>query len=388
MDSFHALQQAEQELQFLQSQISFVHNDFQHLQALHDALVAQLQQNCVTPLVVGQFVELADDDHAVVQPSTSLGNSLVRISSSVDRLKLKPMATLALARNSLAIMKVLPSDNEMRSNVVTVESRPTVTYADVGGYDNAKLELREAIEFPLKNPELFASLNIQPPNAVLLHGPPGCAKSLLVKACANSCDCTFISVTSSACVSKYLGEGARIIRDTFRLARECAPSIIFFDEVDAIANRRSDNASEGDREMARLLMELLTNLDGFDNDAGLKDGKVVKTIFATNKPESLDPALLRTGRADRKILMDYPSKRDKRLIFQVCSKDMTLASDVDFEVFVAKNDKVSGADIAAICTEAGMVAIRSGRYIVCMDDFEQAYVTIVGRRVTDASAFQ
>lgn len=379
-DTFHALQQAETELQFLQSQIEFAQADYQHLWNLITSLRSQLEQHCVTPLAIGQFVEFADEDYAVVQASTNFGNSLVRISTSVDRLKLKPMSTLALAKNSLALLKVLPSDNEMNSNVISIEAKPTVTYADIGGYDQAKLELREAIEFPLKSPELFMSLNIQPPNAVLLHGPPGCAKSLLVKACANSCDCTFISVTSSSCVNKYLGEGPRTIRDIYRLARENAPSIIFFDEIDAIANKRGDSSTEGDKETARILMELLTNLDGFDNDSNLNNGKVVKTIFATNKPEMLDPALLRTGRADRKIFMDYPTKRDKRLIFQTCSRDMKLANDVDFEAFVMRGEKISGAEISSICTEAGMSAIRANRYTVNMADFEKAYSIVVSKR--------
>lgn len=181
-------------------------------------------------------------------------------------------------------------------------------------------------------------------------------------------------------MNKYLGEGPRTIRDIYRLARENAPSIIFFDEIDAIANKRGDSTTEGDKETARILMELLTNLDGFDNDSNLNNGKIVKTIFATNKPEMLDPALLRTGRADRKIFMDYPTKRDKRLIFQTCSKDMKLANDVDFEIFVMRGEKISGAEIASICTEAGMSAIRANRYTVNMADFEKAYSIVVSKR--------
>lgn len=190
----------------------------------------------------------------------------------------------------------------------------------------------EAVELPIKQPQVFKQLNIQPPNACILFGPPGTGKSLLCKAVANACDCTFINISSSQCVQKYLGEGARMIRDIFKLARDQAPSIVFFDEVDAIATKRYDTATDGDREVQRILLELLTQLDGFNNVENYDQDKiydyddqetirkklnrgVVKVIFATNKPETLDPALLRTGRCDRKVFVDLPTKREKRLIF-------------------------------------------------------------------------
>lgn len=191
-----------------------------------------------------------------------------------------------------------------------------------------------------------------------------------------------------------------MIRDTFKLARDQAPSIIFFDEIDAIATKRYDTATDGDREVQRILLELLTQLDGFNNVENYEREKiydyddpetvrkklnkgVVKVIFATNKPETLDPALLRTGRCDRKIFVDYPTKREKRLIFQVCSRKMSLAKDVDFEVFVSKTQKVSGADIDQVCREAGMQAVRENRFIVTQADFEKAWEVTIGRRKND-----
>lgn len=457
---FHDIQKAEQELLFLQSQIEFVQSDYMQLKGTYHTLLSQLQNLSQTPLTVGQFVEFVnfdpsavdhgqkeyDDkmelnrntssDYAIVQPSTSNSNALVRISSSIDKSKLAPLTTVALSRHSQSILKILPSENDTQGSMISVEKRPKVTYNDIGGYDAAKLEIRECIEVPLKNPEIFRQLNIQPPNACLLHGPPGCSKSMLVKAVANACDCTFINISSPSLVNKYLGEGARQIRDIFRLARDNSPAILFFDEIDAIAGKRSDSSTEGDKEISRILLELLTNLDGFNNEAENKGGaaaeehpggllagnifetldgrpkagsdggggdalassyeqekmrgyhsrllkNVVKVIFATNKPETLDPALVRTGRADRKIFMDFPSKRDKRLIFQVCSRNMMLKGDVDFEIFVNKNQKISGADIQGVCSEAGMSAIRNNRYVIAMEDFEQAYAKVVGRRNTD-----
>jgi len=386
--TFHAIQAAEQELLFLQSQIDFVTADYYHLRDVYREVAAQIETLSATPLTVGQFVELVSEGQAIVQPSTMNSNVLVRISSSVDRTKLKPLTTVALNRQSQSILKILPSENDASTTMVSLEKRPTVTYADIGGYDQAKLEVREAIELPITNPEVFQRLNIQPPNALLLYGPPGCAKSLLVKALANACECSFIAINSPQIVNKYLGEGARAIRDVFRLARDRAPCIIFFDEIDSIATKRSDQSTEGDKEVGRILMELLAQLDGFDNDGGVSGGKVVKVIFATNRPDVLDPALLRTGRADRKIHMDYPTKRDRRLIFQVCTKGMTLDKDVDFEVFVAKNEKLSGADIKSVCVEAGMNAIRGNRFIVTHADFEAAYKVVVGKRVKEEGVFE
>lgn len=233
-----------------------------------------------------------------------------------------------------------------------------------------------------------------------MFGPPGNGKSLLVKSIANACDCTFINISASQCVQKYLGEGARMMRDIFKLARDLSPSIIFFDEIDAIATKRHDGATDGDKEVQRIMLELLTQLDGFNNVDNYEREKiydyddestvikklnkgVVKVIFATNKPEVLDPALLRTGRCDRKIFIDHPNKREKRLIFQVQTRKMNLDKSVDFEVFVQKNVKISGADVAQICREAGMHAVRENRFVVNQSDFEHSWDVCVGRRKAD-----
>ncbi|EPY28566.1 26S proteasome regulatory subunit T3 [Strigomonas culicis] len=194
---------------------------------------------------------------------------------------------------------------------------------------------------------------------------------MLVKAVANQTKASFIRVVGSEFVQKYLGDGPRKVRDVFRLARENAPSIIFIDEVDSIATRRFDAQTGADREVQRVLVELLTQMDGFDQTTN------VKVIMATNRGDTLDPALLRPGRLDRKVEFPYPDRRQKRLVFQVCTSKMNLSPEVDLEEYVTRPEKLSGADIQAICQEAGMLAVRKNRYVILPRDMEQAYRTVI-----------
>merc|ERR1719162_2600077 len=228
-------------------------------------------------------------------------------------------------------------------------------------------EVREAIELPLLQHHLYQQIGIDPPRGVLLYGPPGTGKTMMAKAVANATKATFISMVGSEFVQKYLGEGPRMVRDVFRLARENAPCIIFIDEVDAIATKRFDAQTGADREVQRILLELLNQMDGFDQT------DTVKVIMATNRPDTLDPALLRPGRLDRKIEFPHPDRRQKRLIFQVCTSKMNLGDDVDLEDYVSRGDALSAADISSICQESGLQAVRNNRYIVLSEDFETAY---------------
>ena len=223
------------------------------------------------------------------------------------------------------------------------------------------------IELPLINPELFVRVGIKAPKGVLLYGPPGTGKTMLAKAVAHHTDAAFIRVVGSEFVQKYLGEGPRMVRDVFRLAKENSPAIIFIDEVDAIATARFDAQTGADREVQRILMELLTQMDGFDQSVN------VKVIMATNRADTLDPALLRPGRLDRKIEFPRPDRRQKRLIFQVCTGKMNLSDEVDLEDYVSRPDNISAADIAAICQAAGLNAVRKNRYIVLPEDMEAGY---------------
>ena len=248
------------------------------------------------------------------------------------------------------------------------DEKPDVTYADVGGLDMQKQEIREAVELPLTHFDLYKQIGIDPPRGVLLYGPPGTGKTMLVKAVANSTTANFIRVVGSEFVQKYLGEGPRMVRDVFRMARENSPAIIFIDEIDAIATKRFDAQTGADREVQRILLELLNQMDGFDQTSN------VKVIMATNRADTLDPALLRPGRLDRKI--EFPNLRDRRerrLIFTTIAGRMSLAPEVDLDSLIVRNDPLSGAIIAAIMQEAGLRAVRKNRYNIIQTDLEDAY---------------
>lgn len=248
------------------------------------------------------------------------------------------------------------------------DEKPDVTYADVGGLDMQKQEIREAVELPLTHFDLYKQIGIDPPRGVLLYGPPGTGKTMLVKAVANSTTANFIRVVGSEFVQKYLGEGPRMVRDVFRMARENSPAIIFIDEIDAIATKRFDAQTGADREVQRILLELLNQMDGFDQTSN------VKVIMATNRADTLDPALLRPGRLDRKI--EFPNLRDRRerrLIFTTIASRMSLSPEVDLDSLIIRNDPLSGAIIAAIMQEAGLRAVRKNRYNIIQSDLEDAY---------------
>merc|ERR1719480_173280 len=247
------------------------------------------------------------------------------------------------------------------------DEKPNVTYKDIGGMDMQKQEVREAIELPLIQHHLYKQIGIDPPRGVLLYGPPGTGKTMMAKAVASSTQATFISMVGSEFVQKYLGEGPRMVRDVFRLARENSPAIIFIDEIDAIATKRFDAQTGADREVQRILLELLNQMDGFDQNVN------VKVIMATNRQDTLDPALLRPGRLDRKIEFPHPVRRQKRLIFQVCTSKMNLSEEIDLEDYVSRSEKLSAAEITSICQEAGMQAVRENRYVVLGKDFEKGY---------------
>merc|ERR1712223_1885137 len=238
-----------------------------------------------------------------------------------------------------------------------------VTYADIGGLNEQIREILESIELPLTNPELFHRVGIKPPKGVLLYGPPGTGKTLLARAMANQMDCKFMKVVSSAIVDKYIGESARVIREMFGYARENSPCIIFMDEIDAIGGRRFSQGTSADREIQRTLMELLNQLDGFE-----ELGKV-KVIMATNRPDTLDPALPRPGRLDRKIEIPLPNDQSRLDILKIHSNPITKHGEIDFEAVVKLSDGFNGADLRNVCTEAGLFAIRAEREYVVDEDF-------------------
>eukprot|EP00758_Cryptobia_borreli_P002647 Tbor_TRINITY_DN3182_c0_g1::TRINITY_DN3182_c0_g1_i1::g.14641::m.14641/K03063/PSMC4, RPT3; 26S proteasome regulatory subunit T3 len=329
------------------------------------------------PLTLGNFVEAIDANRGIIG-ATSGTNYFVRILSTLDREKLKPNASVGLHRSSHSCVALLPSETDANVTIMGGTDRPDVCYSDVGGLDMQKQEIREAVELPLTQMGLYEQIGIDPPRGVLLYGPPGTGKTMLVKAVAHHTKAAFIRVVGSEFVQKYLGEGPRMVRDVFRLARENAPSIIFIDEVDSIATKRFDAQTGADREVQRILVELLTQMDGFDQTTN------VKVIMATNRWDTLDPALLRPGRLDRKIEFPLPDRRQKRLVFQICTSKMNLSPEVDLEEYVTRPEKLTGADINSICQEAGLLAVRKNRYVILPRDFEAGYQSVT-KKAGDSS---
>ncbi|PWA28233.1 hypothetical protein CCH79_00018565 [Gambusia affinis] len=405
-DLYTRYKKLQQELEFLEVQEEYIKDEQKNLKKEFLHAQEEVKRIQSIPLVIGQFLEAVDQNTAIVG-STTGSNYYVRILSTIDRELLKPNASVALHKHSNALVDVLPPEADSSIMMLTsgtlrtgpdrtgldrarldlrLYQKPDVMYADIGGMDIQKQEVREAVELPLTHFELYKQIGIDPPRGVLMYGPPGCGKTMLAKAVAHHTTGraataalppeagrlpAFIRVVGSEFVQKYLGEGPRMVRDVFRLAKENAPAIIFIDEIDAIATKRFDAQTGADREVQRILLELLNQMDGFDQNVN------VKVIMATNRADTLDPALLRPGRLDRKIEFPLPDRRQKRLIFSTITSKMNLSEEVDLEDYVARPDKISGADINSICQEAGMLAVRENRYIVLAKDFEKAYKTVI-----------
>jgi len=365
-DLYVRMKMLQRDLEFLNIQEEYIRDETKHLR--NELLRAQEEVKRIqsVPLVIGQFLEIVDEEHAIVG-STTGSNYYVRILSTINRELLKPSASVALHKHSNALVDILPPEADSSINLMSADEKPDVSYMDIGGLDIQKQEMREAVELPLTHFELYKQIGIDPPRGVLLYGPPGTGKTMLAKAVAYHTTAAFIRVVGSEFVQKYLGEGPRMVRDVFRLAKENAPAIIFIDEIDAIGTKRFDSQTGADREVQRILLELLNQMDGFDQSVN------VKVIMCTNRADTLDPALLRPGRLDRKIEFPTPDRRQKRLIFQVCTSKMNLSDDVDLEDFVSRPDKLSAAEIHAICQEAGMHAVRKNRYVVTTKDIEAGY---------------
>lgn len=326
-----------------------------------------------TPMGVGSLEEIIDDNHAII--SSSVGPEYyVTILSFVDRDQLEPGCQVLTHNKVLSIVGVLQDEVDPLVSVMKVEKAPLESYADIGGLDEQVQEIKEAVELPLTHPELYEEIGIRPPKGVILYGEPGTGKTLLAKAVANSTSATFLRVVGSELIQKYLGDGPKLVRELFRVAEELAPSIVFIDEIDAVGTKRYDSTSGGEREIQRTMLELLNQLDGFDSRGD------VKVIMATNRIETLDPALIRPGRIDRKIEFPLPDIKTKRKIFQIHTGRMTLADDVNLEEFVMTKDDLSGADIKAICTEAGLLALRERRMKVTHPDFKKAKEKVLYRK--------
>ncbi|KAG7900909.1 hypothetical protein KL935_002842 [Ogataea polymorpha] len=329
-----------------------------------------------TPMSIGTLEEIIDDDHAIVS-SSSGPEYYVSILSFVDKGLLEPGCQVLLHHKTVSIVGVLQDETDPVVNVMKMDKSPTESYADIGGLESQIQEIKEAVELPLTHPELYEEMGIKPPKGVILYGAPGTGKTLLAKAVANQTSASFLRIVGSELIQKYLGDGPRMCRQLFKVASENAPSIVFIDEIDAIGSKRYESSSGGEREVQRTMLELLNQLDGFD------DRGDVKVIMATNKIESLDPALIRPGRIDRKILFENPDPATKKKILTIHTSKMNIAPDVDLDTLINTKEDFSGADIKAICTEAGLLALRERRMQVIAEDFKQAKECVLKNKIEE-----
>lgn len=332
-------------------------------------LRSELERLRVGPMIVGTIIDVLDENRVIVKSSTG-PRFVVNLSQFIEE-EIKPGVQVGLNQQSFAVMCVLPSPRDPAVFGMEIEEAPDVSFSQIGGLDTQVSEIREIVELPLKRPDLFEAVGIEPPKGVLLHGPPGTGKTILAKAVAHSTDATFLRVVGSEFVQKYIGEGARLVRELFELAKTEAPAIIFIDELDAIGARRMDGATSGDREVQRTLMQLLAEMDGFDPRGE------IKLIAATNRLDMLDPALLRPGRFDRVIEIPIPNKDARKQILKIHASEMNLDENVDLGKIADSTEGSSGADLKAISTEAGMFAIREERTTVYQSDFESATTKIL-----------
>lgn len=315
--------------------------------------------------IVGEVLKQLTEEKYIVK-ATNGPRYVVGIRRGIDKAKLRQGTRVALDMTTLTIMRMLPREVDPLVYNMSHEDPGNISYSQIGGLAEQIRELREVIELPLINPELFQRVGITPPKGCLLYGPPGTGKTLLAKAVASQLDCNFLKVVSSAIVDKYIGESARLIREMFAYARDHQPCIIFMDEIDAIGGKRFSEGTSADREIQRTLMELLNQMDGFDVLGQ------VKMIMATNRPDTLDPALLRPGRLDRKIHIDLPNEIGRMDILKIHAAPITKHGEIDYEAVVKLSDTFNGADLRNVCTEAGMFAIRSERDYVIQEDFMKA----------------
>jgi proteasome regulatory subunit len=291
------------------------------------------------------------------------------------RLLLKTGAKVAV-NNALSIVKVIGNIYDSRVRVMELEESPDISYAQIGGLANEIKEVREAVEYPLTRPEIFRRIGVEPPKGILLFGAPGTGKTLIAKAVAHEAKATFIRMSGSELVHKFIGEGAGLVRELFELARERAPAIVFIDEIDAVGSMRTNDGTSGSAEVQRTLMQLLAEMDGFDNRGD------VRIMAATNRADMLDPALLRPGRFDRLIEIPVPDKDSRLQILKIHSRKMKLG-DVDLLKIANLTDKATGAEIEAVCREAGMMAVRRDAEVVEMIDFADAVHKVKNVAVTD-----
>lgn len=322
---------------------------------------------------VGEVVKVISEKKVLVKVQPE-GKYIVDVAKDINVKDLKTSQRVCLKSDSYQLHKVLENKVDPLVSLMMVEKVPDSTYDMVGGLTKQIKEIKEVIELPVKHPELFESLGIAQPKGVILYGPPGTGKTLLARAVAHHTDCKFIRVSGAELVQKYIGEGSRMVRELFIMAREHAPSIIFMDEIDSIGSSRVEGGSGGgDSEVQRTMLELLNQLDGFETS------KNIKIIMATNRLDILDPALLRPGRIDRKIEFPPPTVAARTEILRIHSRKMNLTRGINLRKVAEKMNGCSGADVKGVCTEAGMYALRERRIHVTQEDFELAVAKVMNK---------
>lgn len=354
-------------------ELSATYDELNMVRRERNLLKKQMDDVMKPPMLIGEVLETVSDSEIIIKNGTGQ-TFLTTASNDISASDIEIGSRVGLDRNNLVIMRVLTKGKDpiiMGSELI---ERPIITYSDIGGLDEIIEEVVETVELPLKDPKVFKRIGIKPPSGVLLVGPPGTGKTLLAKAVANSADCTFIRMVGSELVQKFIGEGGRLVRELFQLARDRKPCIIFIDELDAIGAKRLGMDTTGDREVQRTLMQLLAEMDGFhplDN---------IGIIAATNRKDILDEALLRPGRFDRIIEVPIPDEKGREQILRIHTKDLKIAKNVDLEGLAKKTEGYSGADLRNLCTEAGMFAIRNGHRTVKQEDVDSAYNKIINRK--------
>ncbi|MBT3298573.1 AAA family ATPase [archaeon] len=352
----------EEERIFLFKTVKRLEEETNVLRALFNKSHNELEELKKPSLLIADVVSV-HGDNAIIKLNN--GNKFYSYMNSDTRKNIATGDSVLVDQKSLNIIDKIEVTDSFEVEKYVIVDKPTETWSEVGGLKETINELKEVIEMPLLNPELFEKVGITPPKGVLLYGPPGTGKTLLAKAVANSTHATFIEVVGSELVQKFIGEGAKLVKEMFRLARRKAPAVIFIDEIDSLAARRMETGTSGEREVSRTFMQLLAELDGFESLGN------IKVIAATNRIDILDPAIIRPGRLDRLIHVDLPEEEGRLEILKVHTRKMNLKR-VKLKEISHQMDDFSGAEIRAVCTEAGYFAIREEREYVKQSDFLDA----------------